>query len=265
MQVRSWEDTYDDEVDSAPRDTDIPLNVLQSLPDVKRRAILKFNSKAKALWESAKEIKKAEVREETKAAGKPPKRYLILDSDVNKNWTIEDATDDVVQWGKDHPDTFRKFYDTETGSYVKPGKKQPIKDKRARPQYGEIPGDLEALAEPVVYNKSQDEYRQHVTKDGADDWGAYFEIEHKNNVNNALLLGALTAERAEKIGHFKTYPDLAEKYKAEEKAPKVEKAKEKKPKPAAKEAKPKKPPEGKLRFARTETRTPEFEEWFCDR
>ena len=135
-------------------------------------------------------------------------RYLILEkSHIGGVWIIIESVDDIMTWSKKNCyHYFSKIYDMQTEKWVKIGKRGTIKDKNNRPAFKEVPTSLENLCDEFVYEKTLEEYKAEVTKNGNDDWDEYFVEEHKRHVKHAYLIGKNIRKEV-----LKDYPELIKK------------------------------------------------------
>ena len=149
--IGTWEDVYDDAVDNAPGDADIPIKVLESLPEVKRKALLKFNTKAKKLWESydPENVYRKTYRQflkQTKDSGLAPAMNV---RDLHRS-----AVERALTEGKPVPDNVLADYPDLAPAATKPEAKPAAAPVSAEPVTEAAEVKKEAKKKPDYINKA---------------------------------------------------------------------------------------------------------------
>jgi hypothetical protein len=154
--------------------------------------------------EKAAEGKPAESGKPAAEAEKPASGRFIVVSKRQGRFEAEDHTDDIVDFKSKRPMGFYKYYDTQTGEWVQPGKRGPVKDKNNRPQYQEVPTSIENILDGSHEQTIAERKGQFAESD--DEFSDFDKSQHRKQVRMAMAMGKPV--RPEVLAD---YPDIAPK------------------------------------------------------
>jgi hypothetical protein len=154
--------------------------------------------------EKAAEGKPAESGKPAAEAEKPASGRFIVVSKRQGRFEAEDHTDDIADFKSKRPMGFYKYYDTQTGEWVQPGKRGPVKDKNNRPQYQEVPTSIENILDGS-HEQTIAERKGQFAESG-DEFSDFDKSQHRKQVRMAMAMGKPV--RPEVLAD---YPDIAPK------------------------------------------------------
>jgi hypothetical protein len=144
---------------------------------------------------TAQPAQEVPVPQAAQGVGKPAGRFVSVRKDGG-TWEIHSVHDDL---GALKDRLGLKHFDTQTGTWVKPGARGPVKDKNARIQYKEVPQSLDHVLDESYKERLADSFAR--SGDIVTDTDRQ---RHRSAVRNALLLGKPVPPEV-----LADYPDLA--------------------------------------------------------